>query len=67
MSYSFLLNLYNSVVVAQSGSGTVLPRNGFIPTCGSVTLVASDGRGCGASVCVVHELLEQSFKSALLV
>ncbi len=55
-------------VVSQSGTGTVLPRNGFIPAYGSVTLVASGGggRGCGASVCVVHELLEQSFKSALL-
>jgi hypothetical protein len=58
-------------VVAQSGGGAVLPRNGCIPAYGSVTLVASDdgggGRGCGASICVVHELLERSFKSALLV
>ena len=58
-------------VVAQSGSCTVAPVSGFIPAYGSVTLVAGDdgarARGCGASICVVHELLERSFKSMLLV
>jgi hypothetical protein len=58
-------------VVAQSGSCTVAPCNGFIPAYGSVTLVAGGGgaraRGCGASICVVRELLQQSFKSTLLV
>jgi hypothetical protein len=58
-------------VVAQSGSCTVAPCNGFIPAYGSVTLVAGGGgawaRGCGASICVVRELLQQSFKSTMLV
>lgn len=58
-------------IVTQSGGCTVLPGNGFIPAYGSVTLVAGDdgarARGCGASICVVHELLERSFKSMLLV
>ena len=59
-------------VVAQSGSCTVAPVSGFIPAYGSVTLVAGGGgggawaRGCGASICVVRELLQQSFKSTLL-
>lgn len=57
-------------VVSQCGSGSVLPCNGFIPAYGSVTLVArgvqGDARGCAASVCVVRELLERSFKSTLL-
>ena len=57
--------------VAQSGSCSVVPSSGVIPAYGIVTLVAgSDGggaRGCGASVCVVHEMLERSFKSTLLV
>lgn len=58
-------------VVTQSGAASVAPCNGCIPAYGSVTLVAGDdggrGRGCAASVCIVRELLERSFKSALLV
>ena len=58
-------------VVTQSGTGSVVPNNGFIPAYGNVTLVAGDhggaARGCGASICIVHELLERSFKSVLLV
>ena len=57
-------------VVTQSGMGSVLPSNGFIPAYGSVTLVAGgDARasGCSASICIVRELLERSFRSTLRV
>jgi len=71
------INLRNRVgmplpfVVAQSGCCKVLPSTGVIPAYGCVSLVAGGewggAMGCGASVCVVHELLERSFKSTLLV
>jgi hypothetical protein len=57
-------------VVTQSGTVSISPSRGCIPAYGSITLIAcGDGgtpRGCKASICIVHELLECSFKSALL-